>query len=167
MLQTPPHVNLCGGQTVKKPGRAREGPQALSRFNRIRAVSVPGNAQHFRGNCEGWKWRGSLLPRPPACLTSKGGRPGVIPTTRLAYGEAPGQARIQRSAGEGGSAMRVQGALCITNGGGAISSAIHFSYQPSVVSAVSPSAVSPSAASPSAASPSVGSAGTKGTTEPP
>ena len=100
----------------------------------------------------------------------KGGRPGVISTARLAYGEAPGPARIQRRAGEGGSAMRGQRALCITNGGVASSSAIHFSYQPSVVSAVSPSAASPSvvsAASPSAASPSVGSAGTKGTTEPP
>ena len=104
---------------------------------------------------------GELAP-PSTSLFDKQRQPGFIPTARLAYGEAPGPARIQRRAGEGGSAMRGQGALCITNGGGANSSAIHFSYQPSVVSAVSPSA-----ASPSAASPSVGSAGTKGTTEPP
>ena len=71
------------------PGRAREGPQALSCFNRTRrrvrrvrgnffvgelaprrrncflAVSAPGNPKDFSGNCVGVAVAGELAPPPP------------------------------------------------------------------------------------------------------
>ena len=41
------------------------GELAPRRRNCFLAVSAPGNAKHFSGNCEGVEvWRGSLLPRP-------------------------------------------------------------------------------------------------------
>ena len=80
-----------GAQTVKKPRRAREGrsPFELSivpggmygghgtvfasenpifqRKKRFLAGSAPEKSSIFSGDWRGWQWRGSLLPRPPAC----------------------------------------------------------------------------------------------------
>ena len=78
-------------QTVKKPLESSRGPQpsrisivpggvyagggvifALGNFisqskNHFIAVFAPGNPKDFSENWRGWQWRGSLLPRPPAC----------------------------------------------------------------------------------------------------
>ena len=35
--------------------------------NRFLAVFAPGNLKDFSKNWRGWQWRGSLLPRTPAC----------------------------------------------------------------------------------------------------
>ena len=94
-----------GAQTVKKPRRAREGrsPFELSivpggmygghgtvfasenpifqRKKRFLAGSAPEKSSIFSGDWRGWQWRGSLLPRPPACqnffdkLTGSGTNP--------------------------------------------------------------------------------------------
>ena len=49
--------------------------------NHFIAVFAPGNPKDFSENWRGWQWRGSLLPRPPACqntiLTSSA--PGIAP----------------------------------------------------------------------------------------
>ena len=92
-------------QTVKKPLESSRGPQP-SRIsivpggvyagggvifesgnpisqskNHFIAVFAPGNPKDFSENWRGWQWRGSLLPRPPACqntiLTSSA--PGIAP----------------------------------------------------------------------------------------
>ena len=79
------------GQTVKKPRRAREGRShfelsivpggmygghgtvfasenpIFQRKNRFLAGSAPEKSSIFSGDWRGWQWRGSLLPRPPAC----------------------------------------------------------------------------------------------------
>ena len=78
-------------QTVEKPRKSSRGPKP-SRIpivpggvyggdraifasgnlisqskNRFIAVFAPGNPKDFSENWRGWQWRGSLLPRPPAC----------------------------------------------------------------------------------------------------
>ena len=76
-------------QTVETPGE-RERAEALSHFNRTRRrvrrgraifaaenpfpeqKSIPCSLRarkslDFSGDWWGWQWRGSLLPRPPAC----------------------------------------------------------------------------------------------------
>ena len=82
---------ICTRQTVKKTRRAREGrsPFELSivpggmygghgtvfasenpifqRKKRFLAGSAPEKSSIFSGDWRGWQWRGSLLPRPPAC----------------------------------------------------------------------------------------------------
>ena len=82
---------ICTRQTVKKPRRAREGrsPFELSivpggmygghgtvfasenpifqRKKRFLAGSAPEKSSIFSGDWRGWQWRGSKLPRPPAC----------------------------------------------------------------------------------------------------
>ena len=45
---------------------AAENPIFQSK-NRFLAVFAPGNLLDFSKNWRGWPWRGSLLPRPPAC----------------------------------------------------------------------------------------------------
>ncbi|MDD7413953.1 MAG: hypothetical protein PUK86_12200, partial [bacterium] len=39
----------------------------FQRKNRFLAGSAPEKSSIFSGDWRGWQWRGSLLPRPPAC----------------------------------------------------------------------------------------------------
>ncbi|MDD7413053.1 MAG: hypothetical protein SOT76_11700, partial [Eubacteriales bacterium] len=39
----------------------------FQRKNRFLAGSAPEKSLIFSGDWRGWQWRGSVLPRPPAC----------------------------------------------------------------------------------------------------